>query len=122
MSEKRSILWDDDADGGDNGQSTKDDGEARVSPSHGRQSAFNADVGDQISADEDMSGDAKLHDDESSGSEELGSTPSQYRLMQQRREQIKKRRMHRLGYDDDSDSDSRLSPVGKTSIGTVSCS
>ena len=58
MSEKRSILWDNDADGGGSGQSSDDDGEARVSPSHGSQSAFNANVGDHISGDQDLSADA----------------------------------------------------------------
>ena len=75
MSEKRSILWDNDADGGGSGQSSDDDGEARVSPSHGSQSAFNADVGDHISGDQDLSADAKLYDDDdrtSSGSPEFG--------------------------------------------------
>ena len=64
MSEKRSILWDNDAYGGGCGQSSDDDGEARVSPSHGSQSAFNADVGDHISGDQDLSANAKLYDDD----------------------------------------------------------
>ena len=116
MSEKRSILWDNDADGGGSGQSSDDDGEARVSPSHGSQSAFNADVGDHISGDQDLSADAKLHDDDdrtSSGSPEFGVSSRQQKLMEQRREQIRKRRMKRLGYSLDDDSDSASCPSPK---------
>ena len=116
MSEKWSILWDNDADGGGSGQSSDDDGEARVSPSHGSQSAFNADVGDHISGDQDLSADAKLYDDDdrtSSGSPEFGVSSRQQKLMEQRREQIRKRRMKRLGYSLDDDSDSASCPSPK---------